>query len=39
MVKFEKRGKLELRYIEPFKILERMGIVAYSIDITIELIR
>ena len=31
MVKFGKRGKLMLRYIEPFEILEMVGIVAYRL--------
>ena len=29
VVRFGKRGKLSLRYIEPFEILERVGTVAY----------
>ena len=29
VVRFGKRGKLTQRYIGPFKILERLGIVAY----------
>ena len=29
MVRFSKQGKLSLRYIRPFEILERVGIVAY----------
>ena len=29
MVKFGKRGKLSLRFIRPFEILERVYIVAY----------
>ena len=31
MVRFGKRGKLELRYIEPFEILKRVSIVAYRL--------
>ena len=29
VVKFSKRGKLAPRYVGPFEILERVGIVAY----------
>ena len=31
VVRFGKRGKLSLRFIEPFEILERVGTVAYRL--------
>ena len=31
VVRFNKRGKLSLRFIEPFEILEMVGIVAYRL--------
>ena len=33
MVRFGKRGKLSLRFIRPFEILERVGTVAYRLDL------
>ncbi|GJW54611.1 putative reverse transcriptase domain-containing protein [Tanacetum coccineum] len=34
---FEKKGKLAPRYVEPFKILERIGLVAYRLRLPEEL--
>ena len=34
VVRFGKRGKLSLRFIEPFEILERVGTVAYRLALT-----
>ena len=31
VVRFDKKGKLSLRFIGPFEILERVGIVAYRL--------
>nr|GFA85118.1 putative reverse transcriptase domain-containing protein [Tanacetum cinerariifolium] len=39
VVRFGKRGKLNPRYVRPFKVIERVGSVAYKLELSEELSR
>ncbi|GKF44559.1 hypothetical protein Tco_0131111 [Tanacetum coccineum] len=39
VVRFSKRGKLNPKYVRPFKVLERIGSVSYNLELSEELSR